>query len=134
MAVGCVGPLTAADVLDRFKGDIRAEILKDTEQPMTELQRERMSVFKIIGMLRATATECLLKALWLKHGGKLAQDGKYLGVVKKNEHVCTNLLKRFPRKVRAWSFSPRVIWIFWRGHRIGMFRAATRFRNSPLLQ
>ena len=70
--------LTAADVLDRFKGDIRGEILKDSEQGMTQLQHERMSVFKIIAMLRAMATECLLKALWLKHGGKLAKDGKYI--------------------------------------------------------
>jgi hypothetical protein len=68
---------------------------------MTELQRERMSVFKIIGMLRATATECLLKALWLKHGGKLAQDGKYLGVVKKNEHRLHELAKAVSEKSKS---------------------------------
>ena len=93
--------LTAADVLDRFKGDIRGEILKDSEQGMTQLQHERMSVFKIIAMLRAMATECLLKALWLKHGGKLAKDGKYLGVLKKNEHHLHKLAKAISKKSKS---------------------------------
>ena len=65
--------LTAADVLDHFAGDIRGEI---RETKMTRRRLERMSVVKISAMLRAMATECLLKALWLKHRGRLAEGGR----------------------------------------------------------
>lgn len=52
-------------------------------------------------MLRAMATECLLKALWLKHGGKLAKNGKYLGVLKKNEHDLHKLAKAVSEKSKS---------------------------------
>jgi len=97
------GLLTAADVLDRFKGDLRGEILeamrsgRHHELKMTRLRRERMSVVKVSHMLRAMATECLLKALWLKYGGMLAKDGRYVGVSKK-EHRLHELAKAVSQK------------------------------------
>lgn len=44
-------------------------------------------------MLLAMATECLLKALWLKSGGTLAKDGRYTGILRKNEHRLNQLAK-----------------------------------------
>jgi hypothetical protein len=96
--------LTAADVLDRFKGDLRGEILEAMgsgghhELKMTRLRVERMSVDSISHMLRAMATECLLKALWLKHGGTLAKDGRYDGVLRKKEHRLHELAKAVSEK------------------------------------
>ena len=57
-----------------------------------------MSVDKVSHMLRAMATECLLKALWLKHGGKLAENGRYVGVMKKNEHRLHDLVEAVSQK------------------------------------
>jgi hypothetical protein len=96
--------LTAADVLDRFKGDLRGEILqgmdscRHDELKMTRLLWERMGVVKVSAMLRSMATECLLKALWLKHGGTLAADGRYVGVLKKKEHRLHELAKAVSQK------------------------------------
>src|SRR5438876_7342628 len=97
------GLLTAADVLDRFTGNFLGEIVKAMssgrhhELKMTQLRYERMSVVKVSHMLRAMATECLLKALWLKHGGMLAEDGRYVGVSKK-EHRLHELAKTVSQK------------------------------------
>lgn len=93
--------LTAADVLNRFKGDILGEIVRDSEQKMTKRQQERLGVSKVIAMLRAMATECLLKALWLKYGEKLAANGKYSGVLKKNEHDLHVLAKAVSEKSKG---------------------------------
>ncbi len=57
-----------------------------------------MSVLKIIAMLRAMASECLLKSLWLKHGGTLAEDGRYVGVLMNNKHRLHELAKVISRK------------------------------------
>ena len=96
--------LTAADVLDHFIRDIHGEILEAMRSgrhhklQMTRRRFERMSVDKVSHMLRAMATECLLKALWLKEGGMLAKDGRYVGVLKKNEHRLHELAKAVSRK------------------------------------
>jgi hypothetical protein len=37
-------------------------------------------------MLRGMALECLLKALYLKHCGRLAANGRYSGILKGNDH------------------------------------------------
>jgi hypothetical protein len=87
--------LTSADVLDRFSGDLQDEIL---EAKMTQHRFERMSVVKVSHMLRAMATECLLKALWLKNGGMLAKDGRYVGMLKKKEHRLQELAKAVSRR------------------------------------
>jgi hypothetical protein len=89
--------LTSANVLDRFRGDYRCELLEDTSKT-GGIQRslfERMSVVAVSAMLRAMATECLLKALWVKYGGTLVKDGKYLGVLenKSREHQLNELAK-----------------------------------------
>ncbi len=96
--------LTAADVLDGFSGDIPGEIVqamhsgRQDELKMTRRRAERMEADKVSHMLRAMATECLLKALWLKHGGILAKDGRYVGVLKKKEHRLDELAKAVSRK------------------------------------
>ncbi|MBI5673767.1 MAG: hypothetical protein HZC50_11135 [Nitrospirae bacterium] len=94
--------LTSANVLDRFRGDYRRELLEDTSKT-GGIQRslfERMSVVGVSAMLRAMATECLLKALWVKYGGTLVKDGKYLGVLenKSREHQLNELAKAVSTK------------------------------------
>ncbi|MGA8345390.1 MAG: hypothetical protein WB781_25900 [Candidatus Sulfotelmatobacter sp.] len=42
-------------------------------------------------MLDGMAIECLLKALWVKRGNKLARDGKYLGVPDAGAHDLVQL-------------------------------------------
>jgi len=42
-------------------------------------------------MLTGFAVECLLKALWLKHGNKLAVRGKYVGVKGAADHALLQL-------------------------------------------
>ncbi len=37
-------------------------------------------------MLRGMAIECLLKALWLRHGNTLVKDGRYVGVHGAGDH------------------------------------------------
>jgi hypothetical protein len=44
-------------------------------------------------MLLAMAAECYLKAQWLLCGGKLAVDGRYRGVLAKNEHDLDRLAR-----------------------------------------
>jgi hypothetical protein len=90
--------LTAADVLDHFKGDIRGDMLSGRHRELKTSQRT--SVQKVRAMLLAMATECLLKALWLKHGGTLAVDGRYIGVLKKKktEHDLHELAKAVSQK------------------------------------
>jgi len=64
----------------------------------TRLYWERMSANKVSHMLRAMATECLLKALWLEYGEKLAENGRYVGAMKKNEHQLHELAKAVATK------------------------------------
>lgn len=91
--------LTAVDVLDRFKGDLRGDLLSDRHHELeTTRLFERMSVERVGAMLLAMATECFLKALWLKHGGTLAVDGRYVGVLKKKEHHLHELAKAVSQK------------------------------------
>ena len=97
MVIECVDLLTAVDVLDHFAGDIFGEILETRETRTTRRQSERMSVVKIRAMLRAMAAECLLKALWLKHGGRLAEGGRYTRVLKR-EHDLHKLAKKVSEK------------------------------------
>jgi len=96
--------LTAADVLDRFSGDVRSEICEGARRGnaspagMSRFQFERLQVIKVGFMLRAMATECLLKALWLKNGEKLTKDGRYVGTMRKSEHQLHELAKAVARK------------------------------------
>ena len=91
--------LTAVDVLDRFKGDLLGDMLSDRDRDLkTTRLFERISVHKVSAMLLAMATECLLKALWLKHGGRLAEDGQYVGVLKKKQHNLRELAEAVHRK------------------------------------
>jgi len=42
-------------------------------------------------MLRGFAIECLLKALWVRNGNKIAKDGKYQNVTKTEKHDLVDL-------------------------------------------
>jgi len=90
------GLLTSAEVLDRFKGNVYEDLRR--EPKVTRLQYERMSVGRVNAMLRAMAVECLLKALWLQGGGKLALDGRYIGAMKKSEHRLHDLARAVSQK------------------------------------
>lgn len=52
---------------------------------------DELRVSDVIIMLHAMAVECLLKALWLKGGGRLAKNGKYQNVTSKNDHDLVSL-------------------------------------------
>jgi len=53
----------------------------------------------VILMLRAMMVECLLKALWLKGGGKLAYDGKYRKIPDTNDHAPLTLVDKVSEKI-----------------------------------
>jgi hypothetical protein len=48
-------------------------------------------IHDVIVMLRAMAIECLLKALWLKSGNKLAKNGKYCPIPNAKDHDLLSL-------------------------------------------
>lgn len=73
---------TAADVLERFKGPRMFEF----KTKMTRSDYEKQSVGRVHAMLLGMATECLLKALWLKYGGILAKGGTYRPIPKAPNH------------------------------------------------
>jgi hypothetical protein len=80
--------LTAANVIDSFKGAVHEELMDGVgERTLTELEYQRVSVSGVGPMLRAMATECYLKALWLQQGNELVKNGSYAKVLNKgNEH------------------------------------------------
>jgi hypothetical protein len=86
--------LTAADVLDKFAGNCHKAIAENAMTGHSSIPKsisDRMDCASVSPMLHAMATECLLKALWLRHGGMLTSDGKYVGILKKNEHALDKL-------------------------------------------
>lgn len=52
---------------------------------------DEFRIVDVIVMLRAMALECLLKALWLKSGNKLAKDGKYYPIPNAKDHDLLSL-------------------------------------------
>ena len=94
--------VTSADVLDRFRGDYQRELLEVARKTrgVPRSLFERMSIVAVSAMSRAMATECLLKALWVKYGGTLVKDRKYLGVLenKNREHQLKELAKAVSKK------------------------------------
>jgi hypothetical protein len=73
---------TAADVLERFKGPP----MWHSKTAVTRSEYEQESVEGVHAMLLGMATECLLKALWLRYGGILAQDGKFCPIPNTTGH------------------------------------------------
>lgn len=73
---------TAADVLERFKGPPMFEF----KTKVTRSDYEQQSVERVHAMLLGMATECLLKALWLKYGGILAEGGTYRPIPETPNH------------------------------------------------
>jgi hypothetical protein len=68
----CAGDLLAAAVVLRE----RRENIGPSSLPVPNAWRLHPSELMLDGM----AIECLLKALWLKHGHELARDGRYVGI------------------------------------------------------
>lgn len=85
---------TAADVLESFKGPRTFK----TKETVTRSDYEKQSVGRVHAMLLAMATECLLKALWLKYGGTLAKDGKYYPIPKTTDHRLDQLANAVSQK------------------------------------
>lgn len=84
--------LDAANVLDAFHGSLLEDLMQETEQrELSDLEWQRLSVRDVSPMLLAMATECLLKALWLKQGGVLAENGAYRGILRGSEHQLDEL-------------------------------------------
>ena len=69
-----------------------------TSLPVGAHVPDQGKIFGIIKMLRAMALECLFKALWLKKGGKLAKDGKYVKIPGTNDHNLLSLADRVSEK------------------------------------
>ena len=80
-------------------------------------------------MLRAMATECLLKALWIKHGGRLAEDGRYIGVLKKKEHRLRELGKAVSQKSNI-AFTKRELDLLERASGLDYIGPLSYFRRS----
>lgn len=97
--------LTAADVLDQFSGPV-ADVFSIPERYPQRLEYQQRSVIGVSAMLRAMATECLLKALWLHHGGKLAEAGDYLGILR-NEHHLDRLANQLVAQKKGLAFTER---------------------------
>jgi len=77
---------------EHFKVDLKK--IEKGETPSGEGTR----LFGVIQMLRAMALECLLKALWLKGRGILADGGKYKKIPGTNDHNLISLSKKVPEK------------------------------------
>lgn len=78
---------TAADVLKSFQGPLISQV----KTKVTRSDYEQQSVTRVHAMLLAMATECLLKALWLKYGGTLAKGGRYICVPRAKDHSMDQL-------------------------------------------
>jgi len=85
---------TAADVLERFKGPHMFEFKANVRRS----DYKKQSVARVQPMLLAMATECLLKALWLKYGGILAEGGTYHPIPKAPNHRLDLLAKAVSEK------------------------------------
>jgi hypothetical protein len=70
-------------------------------------------VFSVILMLWAMATECLLKALWLKSGEKLIVNGQYSKIPNTKDHDLCTLAEAISSK-GIFHFSDADIDIFYR--------------------
>ena len=57
------------------------------------------TIFDVVKMLRAMALECYLKALWVKSGGTLATDGKYITIPGTSNHDLLTLIDSLSDKV-----------------------------------
>ncbi len=80
-----------------------ADVLKErtiqTKYPEGIEPREPHHLPRYIGswtelMLYSFAIECLLKGLWVRKGNKLAQNGRYLGLIRPENHDLVAMLKK----------------------------------------
>src|SRR2546425_11251665 len=67
-------------ILTREDARARASLRRTGNAPI-----ELLTVWTEL-MLAAFGIECLLKAIWLKHGHELARDGKYIPIVPNDRH------------------------------------------------
>ena len=86
--------LTSAKLLwERWPIDKGHEVNATVSQDAPE--RSIVSVFL---MLRAMALECLLKAVWLRAGKKLAISGKYIKIPDTNDHKLETLAAKLAKE------------------------------------
>ncbi len=60
---------------------------------------DELRITGVILMLRAMAIECMLKALWIKGGGKLVFDDKYQRIPDTNDHELFTLANAVSAKI-----------------------------------
>ncbi|HUU88788.1 MAG TPA: hypothetical protein VMX17_13685 [Candidatus Glassbacteria bacterium] len=79
-----------------------ANILKEeshhwsgTKNKFTTFRSYRIT--DVVTMLYSMATECLLKALWLKTGNKLAENGKYVSIKGTKPHDLMSIAKEISK-------------------------------------
>src|SRR5262249_27250245 len=67
----------ASGIVQRERERVEATLRPPCKQP------DECLTTWIDPMLTAFGIECLIKAIWLKQGNQLAQDGKYIGLGKR---------------------------------------------------
>lgn len=85
--------LSSAEAVENSCGQIPSNP-KDEEEVV-----EWMEVHGVSRMLRGMALECLLKALWLKHGGRLSDKGEYRSIPGTKDHDLCSLENKIAEKV-----------------------------------
>jgi hypothetical protein len=58
-----------------------------------------MKIHMVVKMLRGMALECLLKAIWLKTGGRLTNKGKYRGILGTKDHDLYSLATKVSENI-----------------------------------
>jgi hypothetical protein len=74
-------------ILTREHARVRAKLRRTGKAPI-----ELLTIWTEL-MLAAFGIECLVKAIWLKHGHQLARDGKYIPIVQKEGHRLVRLCR-----------------------------------------
>ena len=87
--------LSSAEAVENSCGQIPSD-------PKNEEEVYRwMELHGITRMLRGMAIECMFKALWLKHGGRLADKGKYKSIPGTKDHDLCSLEDKMAEKVHT---------------------------------
>jgi hypothetical protein len=79
---------TASAILKRERE--REEAKLDRSGAVRVVPAEMFTVW-IEPMLASFGIECLVKALWVKHGHEIARDGKYIPIIKNEGHRLVSL-------------------------------------------
>jgi hypothetical protein len=89
--------IASAEIL-RSECTTRKYFPNDLDKYEDTMDSSGAKVFATILMLWAMASECLLKALWLKSGEKLVIDGRYRKIPDTNDHQLDTLAEALSKK------------------------------------